>query len=132
LFLVQIKRGQAKQNLDQGIRTGGAEGWLYWDRLFRPIKRRWKLEHSNTCQWIVNSVPDPNPDKPQPKRTWLVREIPNPKFQIPNEDVSCGHILNAFGEEHTDQKIVYRILKRWTASGFTSDETRKKETLYFL
>lgn len=35
-------------------------------------------------------------------------------------------------EIYYDQKIVYRILKRWTASGFTHEETRKKETLYFL
>lgn len=35
-------------------------------------------------------------------------------------------------EIYYDQKIVYRILKRWTASGFTREETRKKETLYFL
>ena len=35
-------------------------------------------------------------------------------------------------EIYYDQKIVYRILKKWTASGFTSEETRKKETLYFL
>jgi hypothetical protein len=41
-----------------------------------------------------------SPDKPQPKRTWLVREIPNPKFQIPNEEGSFGQILNAFGEGH--------------------------------
>jgi hypothetical protein len=59
---------------------------------------------------IANILPDPNPDKPQPKRTWLVREIPNPKFQIPNEEVSCGHILNAFGEEHT---AAFLILKSW-------------------
>jgi hypothetical protein len=35
-------------------------------------------------------------------------------------------------EIYYDQKIVYRILKKWTASGFTSEEPREKETLYFL
>jgi DNA-binding MarR family transcriptional regulator len=35
-------------------------------------------------------------------------------------------------EIYYDQKIVYRILKRWTASGFTREEIQKKETLYFL
>ncbi len=35
-------------------------------------------------------------------------------------------------EIYYDQKIVYRVLKRWTASGFTREEIQKKETLYFL
>jgi DNA-binding MarR family transcriptional regulator len=35
-------------------------------------------------------------------------------------------------EIYYDQKIVYRILKRWAAAGFIREETGKKETLYFL
>ena len=35
-------------------------------------------------------------------------------------------------EIYYDQKIVYRILKKWAASGFIREETGKKETLYFL
>jgi hypothetical protein len=34
---------------------------------------------------IKNNLPDHNPDKPEPKRNWLVREIPNSKSQIPNK-----------------------------------------------
>jgi hypothetical protein len=57
---------------------------------------------------MTNNIPDHNPDKPEPKRNWLVREIPNPKFQIPNEEVSCGQILNAFGEEHTKTFLIFK------------------------
>lgn len=35
-------------------------------------------------------------------------------------------------EIYYDQKIVYRVLKRWAAAGFIREETGKKETLYFL
>jgi hypothetical protein len=30
-------------------------------------------------------MPDHNPDKPEPKRNWLVREITNYKIQITNK-----------------------------------------------
>lgn len=35
-------------------------------------------------------------------------------------------------EIYYDQKNVYRILKRWAMAGFLGEETRKKETIYFL
>jgi hypothetical protein len=30
------------------------------------------------------------------------------KFQIPNEEVSCGQILNTFGEEHTKTFLIFK------------------------
>jgi hypothetical protein len=42
---------------------------------------------------MAHKLPDHNPAKPQPKRTWLAG-----KFQIPNKDVYFGRISNAFGE----------------------------------
>jgi hypothetical protein len=44
-------------------------------------------------------------EKPEQKKPGLSR-----KLQIPNERVSFGHILNAFGEEHT---TTFLILKNW-------------------
>ena len=41
-----------------------------------------------------------NPDKPEPKRNWLVREITNYKSQITNKEEPFGQILYAFGDEH--------------------------------
>ncbi len=35
-------------------------------------------------------------------------------------------------EIYYDQKIVYRILKKWAMAGFIREETAKKETLYYL
>jgi hypothetical protein len=35
-------------------------------------------------------------------------------------------------EIYFDQKIVYRILKKWVMAGFIREEALKKETLYFL
>jgi hypothetical protein len=40
-----------------------------------------------------NNLPDPNPDKPEPKRTWLVREITNYKSQITNKPQSQNYKL---------------------------------------
>jgi len=54
----------------------------------------------------------PNPDKPDPKRTWLVREIPNSKSQITNEEVSFGYILNAFGEDQTATFLSFKKLRK--------------------
>jgi hypothetical protein len=50
---------------------------------------------------------------PQPGQAGTKKDLAcpgNSKFQIPNEEVSCGHILNAFGEEHT---AAFLILKSW-------------------
>jgi hypothetical protein len=38
------------------------------------------------------------------------KQITIPKLQITNKEVSCGQILNAFGEEHT---TTFLILKSW-------------------
>jgi hypothetical protein len=59
---------------------------------------------------LKNKIPDPNPDKPEPKRNPACPEIPNPKSQIPNQVEPFGQTSNAFGEEHT---AVFLILKIW-------------------
>jgi hypothetical protein len=36
------------------------------------------------------------------------KQIPNPKLQITNKEVSCGQILNASGEEHTKTFLIFK------------------------
>jgi hypothetical protein len=57
---------------------------------------------------MLKFSPVHNPDKPEPKRNWLVREIPNPKFQT--KRCPADKILTAFGEQHT---AAFLILKSW-------------------
>jgi hypothetical protein len=66
--------------------------------------------------------PVPNPDKPQPKRNWLVREIPNSKSQIPNNGVSFGQILNAFGEEQPGSCGALQVRTQDTFSSYKLDD----------
>ena len=86
---------------------------IYLSKIFR-IDEKLEFKSDNSTN-MTNNIPDYSPDKPEPKRNWLVREIPNPKFQIPNEEVSFGQILNAFGEEHTTTFLILRLVKKYFA-----------------
>jgi len=49
-------------------------------------------ERSEPKFLFISDLSSHSPNMPEPKRTKLVREIPNPKSQIPNNGVSFGQI----------------------------------------
>jgi hypothetical protein len=68
-----------RENINYPRNLSGTRGKRHWSFGYNPGIPAWFF--STIVPIKKHRIH--SPDKPEPKRTWLVREIPNPKSQTP-------------------------------------------------